>query len=77
MLKVTIMSNTTRDSEVVDPNNSTPRELLEQFDIDYNSCTVHLDGIPLGIGMMDQTFTDLGVSGDKTYLSAVVKQDNK
>jgi len=75
MIQVVIGSNTTRDTEVCDPSTNTPRQLLEKYNVNYGASTVNIDGIPLGIGMMDKTFSELGIT-TKCFLSCVIKQDN-
>lgn len=76
MIQVTVMSNTTRDSDTIDPNSESIRSMLERFNVDYSSSTVHVDGVPVGLGQMDTSFADLGIT-TKCYISAVVKQDNR
>ena len=75
MVEITVGTNTSRNKVVVDPDTSTPRQVLESNDVEYGSANVHMDGCSLKPGDMDKTFTLLGIT-EKAYLLAVVKADN-
>ena len=74
-IKVVVGSVTNRKSVIVN-DNATPRDAFVEADIDYAGATVQLDGINLGIGDLDRTFSELGVIGESCMLISVVKADN-
>ena len=73
MIKVTIGTNTSRSSVIVDPN-KTLREVLEDNGVDYSTGTLHLDGVTLTPGQLDKSFAELGIT-EKCFLINVVKGD--
>lgn len=74
MIRVIVGNNTRRVPDTIDEN-TTLRAALEKNDIDYTNGTMHLDGSTLGIGDLDKTFADFGIT-EKCYLLNVVKADN-
>lgn len=74
MINVTVMNNVKREKAIVSEN-TTIREILERFDIDYSRGTIHMDGSPLEAGELDMTFADFGID-DHCYLTNVLKADN-
>ncbi len=71
MIQVTLGTNTDRTKILVDPS-ATPREILEEHDIDYAAGNVRLDSAPIGGSELDKSFEALGVD-EKCYLIVVVK----
>jgi hypothetical protein len=57
------------------PASMTIREILEQEDIQYQTKSITMDGVAIGISDFDRRLESLGVR-DKTHLLAVEKQDN-
>lgn len=76
MIQVTIGNNLSRKNVLVDGDNKTLRQAFEENDINYASGIVSLDGASLTPGMMDKTFAENGVTGDRCYLMVSVKADN-
>ena len=74
-IQVTCGSVTNRKKEVV-ASNTTLRKTFEMVSIDYAGATIQVDGVNITIGDMDKTYEELGVTGDKCMLIAVVKADN-
>ena len=74
MVKVTVGTNTNRNTVVVDGDTKL-RKVLEDESIDYSKGTIHLDGASLKPGDLDKTFNDLGIT-EKAYLISVVKADS-
>lgn len=75
MIKVNIMNDRFgRKSEIID-SAKTIREVLEEFDVNYATSTVMLDGMSLAPGDYDKTFDEIGIT-DHCYLSAVGRKDN-
>ena len=74
MLRVTVGTNTSREVVIIPPE-QTPRQLLEEKEVNYAVANVHLDGASLRPGDMDKSFADLGIT-ESCYLIAVVKADN-
>jgi hypothetical protein len=74
MIKVTILTTGGRKSEMF-AEHQTPREILDYFDVDYESATNSIDGVRLAIGDMDKSLKELGV-GNECRLSSIVKIDN-
>lgn len=75
MIKVSVISNAVRNSDMFDPATTTPRAVLEHFGVDYTRGVTSLDGSPLGPGDMDKTFAQIGIT-EKCHLTNVVKADN-
>lgn len=73
-VKVTYGNNMKRGTELVE-DTMTPRQLLEEKEINYATGITTLDGAPLGRGDLDRSFAELGIT-DKCYLLCVVKADN-
>lgn len=73
-IKVTVGTNTSRKSVIVDAN-TTLRRVLEDNEIDYSRANVNLDGASLNPGDMDKSFTTLGIT-ESCFLIASIKQDN-
>lgn len=76
MIQVTIGNNLSRKNVTVDGETTTLRDAFEQNDINYASGIVSLDGASLTPGMMDKTFAENGVTGERCYLMVSVKADN-
>lgn len=74
MIKVRIQSNSVREEQLVAPT-STLRSVLDAAGVQYQSCTVNLDGMPLKAGDLDKTFADFGVT-EVCWLTGITKQDN-
>jgi len=74
MIKCTVGTNTSRTTTIV-KESATPKEVLAENNIRFETATVHLDGSPLNTKSMNQTFEELGVK-ESCYLIAVIKSEN-
>ena len=74
MIQLKIGTNTKRNTVVVSEDIS-PKEALEDADIDYSMATVHLDGAALSANEMNMTFAEHGIT-EKATLICVVKATN-
>ena len=74
MFQLTIGTTTSR-TKVIVSEDTTPKQAMEDNDIDYSVATVHLDGAVVSTADMNKSFAELGV-GESAMLIAVVKQDN-
>lgn len=74
MIQLKIGTNTKRNTIVVDAN-ITPKQALENADIDYSMATVHLDGAALTANEMNMTFAEHGITETATLI-CVVKATN-
>ena len=75
MIQVTIKTATSRKTKNVDVN-STPKQILDESQIQTDGVMVSLNGSVLTNTMLNSSFSDLGVAEDSTcYLSAIVKAD--
>lgn len=74
MVKVTVGTNTKRNSVVVDGDTKL-KKVLQDEGIDYSRGTIHLDGATIKPGDLDKTFNDLGIT-ETAYLISVVKADS-
>lgn len=74
MLKVIVGNNVTRSTAIVSEN-TTPRQVLEQNEVDYTRGATNLNGCTLSVGDLDKSFEALGVK-DQCYLLNVAKADN-
>ncbi len=73
MVKVTVGTNTSRRSVMVDPSR-TLKSVLEENGIDYSRGGIHLDGLAVGGEGLNRSFTEHGITED-CILVAVVKGD--
>lgn len=73
MVNLRIGTNTDRKQVVVDES-KTPKELLEEADIDFSVGSVHLDGATLNAADMNKSLSALGVSTAASPI-VVVKGD--
>lgn len=74
MVSVVITNNTNRETVIV-PDSQTVRQTLENAGVDYTRGATRMDGSSLGVGDLDKTFAQLGIT-ERCYLSQVVKADN-
>ena len=74
MLSVTIGTNTNRIKVSANPD-STPKEVLQENDVDYSTANVHLDGSSLNASEMNTSLNSLGIT-ESCMLIAVIKADN-
>lgn len=74
MIKI-IVGNTTNRKTVIEDENKTLKEILEENEIDYSRGMTQLDGATLGAGDLNKTFAEFGVV-DHCSLLSVVKADN-
>jgi sulfur carrier protein ThiS len=74
IIKVTIGTNTERKEITVD-NTKTIKDVLTDNGVNYTSCVVHLDGVPLGVSDLNSSFASLNIT-DSCSLLAVVKASN-
>ena len=79
MIRVTIGNNLKRTNKNYDPN-TTLKAALEDAGVDYSYGTLNLDGCSLDPGKINQTFAELGYTGepgkDSCFLLNVAKADN-
>jgi hypothetical protein len=74
MIKVIVGTVTQRQTAMYS-GDTTVREILEDKDIDYSVAQVMMDGVNIGLGDMDKSLTDLGIT-EKCMLMAIVKTNN-
>lgn len=74
-IKVIVGSVTDRQSVIVS-NDTTLRDTFKKASIDYAGATIQVDGVNIGLGDLDKSYIDLGITGDEAMLIAVVKADN-
>lgn len=74
MIRVTVGTNTTRQTLIVQES-ATPKAVLTQAEVRYETATIHLDGAVLKAAEMNTPLAELGVT-DSCTLIAVVKTDN-
>lgn len=74
MVKITLITNAGRKT-VIASEAKTLREVYEENDVNYDSCTNTIDSVPLRIGDLDKTLRELGV-GETCRMSSIVKMDN-
>lgn len=74
MIRVTVGSTLSRQTVMVNEE-TTVRSILEENHIDYSRGMTTLDGSQLGIGDMDKTLPQLGIT-ERCVLMNVVKADN-
>lgn len=76
MVQVQAGDNYKRETKVV-PETTTPRQVLEELEINYAGGQVILDGATVGIGDLDKSFAELGIASDsRVTLYSVVKTCN-
>lgn len=74
MIKVTLGTNTNRESILVDPN-KTLKSVLEENKVNYAVSSLTLDGATLKPGDINKTFAEMGVT-ESCFLIAVAKAEN-
>ena len=74
MVKITLITNAGRKT-VIASEAKTLREIYEENEVNYDSCTNTVDSVPLKIGDLDKTLRELGV-GETCRMSSIVKMDN-
>lgn len=74
-IQVRLGTNTQRKDINVQSSDSL-RSVLENNNVDYGAATVNLDGSSLSPGDMDKSFDEMGITGNRCMLVAVVKSDN-
>lgn len=74
IIEVTITTATNRWSATT-VNTTTIKEFMENENINYNSCVVHLDGMPLSTDELNTTFEEQGVT-ESCMLAAIIKAVN-
>ena len=74
-INLTIANNFGRTTAIV-LSNTTPRQAFESNGISYENTSVNIDGTPIGLGGLDKTFDELGITGERATLFAVQKADN-
>ena len=74
IIKVTIGTNTERKT-ITTENTTTINAVLTEHDINYSSCVIHLDGLPLSVSELNSTFESLNITNECSLL-AVVKATN-
>lgn len=74
MVKITLITNAGRKT-VIASETKTLREIYEENDVNYDSCTNTVDSVPIKIGDLDKSLHALGV-GEACRMSSIVKMDN-
>ena len=74
MVKITLITNAGRKT-VIASEAKTLREIYEENDVNYDSCTNTIDSVPLRVGDLNKTLRELGV-GETCRMSSIVKMDN-
>jgi len=74
MIQVTVGTTTTKVKVLVEES-KTPKQVLNDAEVDYSVATVHLDGSVLSAQDMNTSLADLGC-GETALLIAVIKQEN-
>ena len=74
MIKVIVGTNLKKTTKIVS-SSATLRQVLEDAGVDYTRGGVNLDGATVGLGDLDKSFEQLGIT-EKCYLMQVVKADN-
>ena len=74
MVKITLITNAGRKT-VIANEAKTLREIYEENDVNYDSCTNTIDSVPLRVGDLNKTLRELGV-GENCRMSSIVKMDN-
>ena len=74
MVKITLITNAGRKT-VIASETKTLREIYEENDVNYDSCTNTIDSVPLRVGDLGKTLGELGV-GETCRMSSIVKMDN-
>lgn len=74
MVKITLITNAGRKT-VIASEAKTLREVYEENDVNYDSCTNTIDSVPLRVGDLNKTLRELGV-GETCRMSSIVKMDN-
>lgn len=62
-IKVSVGTVTKKKAVIVD-NSKTPKDALNQAEVDYSTTTTFLDGAPLTAPEMNKSFADLGINTD-------------
>lgn len=73
MISVLIGTNTNRKRITIDPAR-TIKDVLEENAIDYSTGGIHLNGLAIGGGDLEKSFTAHGITEDCILIS-VVKGD--
>lgn len=74
MIRLTIASTDSRSTDIIDEA-LTPKQALENANINYTRATVILDGCAMTPEKMNKSFRELGVQEEAT-LAICVKLDN-
>lgn len=74
VISVTITTATNRWATTT-ANTTTIKEFLEKENVNYTSCVVHLDGMPLSTDELNTTFEEQGIT-ESCMLAAIVKAVN-
>ena len=74
MVKITLITNAGRKT-VIASEAKTLREIYEENDVNYDSCTNTIDSVPLRVGDLNKTLRELGV-GETCRMSSIVQMDN-
>jgi hypothetical protein len=74
MVKINLITNGGRKT-VIASETKTLREIYEENDVNYDSCTNTIDSVPLRVGDLNKSLRELGV-GETCRMSSIVKMDN-
>ena len=74
MITIKIGTNLNRDAVLVNTS-KTLREVLTDYNINYATTTVFVDGVNLQVGQMDKTLEELNI-GEGAYIIAAQKTEN-
>ena len=75
MLKINVSNNMRRYNDVFDENTATLRDVLNQFDIDYEGKNLSIDATSLDADDMDKTLSELGAEDGSRILALKPKNN--
>ncbi len=75
MIKITLLTNTKRDTFMVSPDTKV-KAFLAEHKVPFESETTRLDGAVLDVAGMNKSFTDHGIE-DECSISVVTKTNNR
>jgi len=74
MVKITLITNNPKETFIVNEN-TTVRDFLAEHNVNYGIATTSIDGIPLGAGGLDKTFSQHKVTS-QAIVTCLPNKDN-
>lgn len=74
VVNVTLITNGDKRTDKVS-DATTPREIYEKYNVNYQHCTNTINSQPVGLRDLDMPLRELGV-GESVRMSSIVKADN-